>query len=511
MGRVSFMLRLAGVGLLATAAVPADAGRLMLKPEGSPRQLHAPIFGGSTTAFYERLLDDPAKIAALKTMHIGLDRFSGGSDANFYNWRTGLIEISARPDSSAYVRYWVRVAANIARGKPHGVTMEQYESFSRQIGAQVIMVPNLESSSVAEQVEWFKHLAAEGAVPQRIELGNEFWIAMGFDPASLARWPDEPSSMQTMKQYLDAFRPYLPANARIAVQAAAAAFHLPAHPRGRRAQRLRQWDEALRPEPWFDAVTLHLYPRLREVMGNPQAGSTPPTPRNAMPRLKAMMGRVDDGVERELRDIERRLPGKEIWITEWNARGGNPVTQRGDVEPASPAMEMLWTTRMAMVYLRHPSVTASLYFMFSFRPRDPHAMFVLDRRGNYAPVPVAVALRWLNEAANAGGSFQRIVQADARPVAGGGAKDESYLAVEGGLFQSEERATLILENASGESFSFDSATLKPARRPSSVEFMSMPDLSDTARLPARIQSQNSAGTITVAPFSVTRIVWERAD
>ncbi len=271
---------------------------------------------------------------------------------------------------------------------------------------------------------------------------------------------------------------------------------------------MRQWDESLRPEPWFDAVTLHLYPRLREVMGNPGAGSTPPTPRNAMPRLKAMMARVDEGVERELRDIERHLPGKEIWITEWNARGGNPVTQRGDIEPASPAMEMLWTTRMAMVYLRHPSVTASLYFMFSFRPRDRHAMFVADRRGNYAPVPVAVALGWLNQAANAGGSFQRVVQAGAQPVAGGGARDESYLAGEGGLFQSGERATLILENASGESFSLDPATLRPARRPSRVEFMSISDLSETVRLPARIQSQNAGGTITVAPFSVTRIVWD---
>ncbi len=500
-------LLMASVFILGTANGPARAGQLILKPAGNPRQLYTPIFGASTGAFYEHLLDDPVKIAALRTMHIGLDRFSGGSDANFYNWRTGLIEISARPNSSAYVRYWVKAAANIARGKPEGITMEQYGSFSRQIGAQVVMVPNLESSSVAEQVEWFKHLAAEGAVPQQIELGNEFWIAMGFDPASLARWPDEPTSMRIMKHYRDAFRPYLPANAKVAVQAAAAAFHVRENPRGRKALRLWQWDESLRPEPWFDAVTLHLYPRLREVMGNPSAGATPPTPRNAIARLKAMMARVDDGVERQLRDIERRLPGKEIWITEWNARGGNPVVQRGDIEPASPAMEMIWTTRMAMVYLRHPSVTVALYFMLSFRPRDPHAMFVSDGRGSYAPVPVAVALGWLNEAANAGGSFQRVVQARATPIAGGGAREESYLPVEGGLFRSGKRTTLILENASDESFSFDPATLKLARRLSSVEFMSMRNLSDTARRAAKIESQNPKGVIAIAPFSITRVVW----
>lgn len=109
MGRIFFMLRLAAVGfILATAAVPANAGPLILKSEGKPRHLQGPIFGASTTAFYEHLLDDPVKIAALKTMHIGLDRFSGGSDANFCNWRKGLIEISARSDSSAYVRYPAR-------------------------------------------------------------------------------------------------------------------------------------------------------------------------------------------------------------------------------------------------------------------------------------------------------------------------------------------------------------------------------------------------------------------
>jgi hypothetical protein len=337
---------MAVVFLLFANVFSAHADTLSLKSTGKPRPLQGPIMGVSTTAFYERLLEDPIKIAVLKKMSIGLDRFPGGSDANFYNWRTGLIAIQSHPDSSNYVKFWAKAAANIAHGKPNGVTFEQYESFSRQIGAQIIFVPNLESSSIADQVEWFKSLAGKGIVPQRIELGNEFWVAMGNDPTSLARWPDEPTSMQIMKQYLNALKPYLPANAKVAVQAAAGAIGVQ---RGKFGQRLRQWDEDLRSEPWFDAVTLHLYPRLREVMGNPEAGITPPTPGNAMARLTAMMARVDEGVERIIQDMERRLPGKEIWITEWNTRGANTVTQRGNAfEPMSPAMEMLTTTRMAL-------------------------------------------------------------------------------------------------------------------------------------------------------------------
>jgi len=228
-----------------------------------------------------------------------------------------------------------------------------------------------------------------------------------------------------------------------------------------------------------------------------------------MPRLKAMMAQVDDGVERVLQGIERRLPGKEIWITEWNSRGANAVTQRGaDVEPASPAMEMLLATRMALVHLRHSSVTASLFFMYDFRLRNPFSMFVADGKEGYAPVPTAAALRWLNEAANGGGSFQRVVAKDAKPIAGEGVVPQSYLAVEGGLFRSKDHTTLILENVSADVFSLDPATLVPDKRLSTTEFMSMPDLVKTDKLAARIEHQGFAGSITINPFSVSRVVWE---
>jgi hypothetical protein len=383
--------------------------------------------------------------------------------------------------------------------------MEEYDAFSRQIGARVILVPNLESSSIAGQVEWFKRLAGKGIVPQYLELGNEFWVAMGNDPASLARWPDARTSMQIMKQYLDALKPYLPANAKVAVQAAAGSID---ERRGKFGKRLQQWDEDLRPESWFDAVTLHLYPRLRDVMGDPKAGVTPPTPDNAKARLNAMMARVDEGVDGILRNMERKLPGKEIWITEWNSCGANPATQRsGADEPMSPSMQMLAATRMALGYLRHPSVTASLFFMYSFRPRDTYTMFVPDGHGSYAAAPTAAALRWLSEAANNGGSFRRLVREGEQPVPGGGAKNESYLPVEGGLFESPGHATLLVQNASSGGFSFDPSTLLKGRKPNRAETLVTPDLSDTKPAAARIETQDLAKPVNIPPYSLTRIIW----
>lgn len=141
MNKLSLTLRLAVVFSLMTSILLVGANAathakvLTLEPVGHPRLLQGPILGGSTSAFFERLLDNPAKITVLNQMAIGLDRFPGGSDANFYNWRTGLIEIQEYPDSSPYVRFWARASAKIAKGKADGITMEQYAAFSKQIGA----------------------------------------------------------------------------------------------------------------------------------------------------------------------------------------------------------------------------------------------------------------------------------------------------------------------------------------------------------------------------------------
>ena len=351
-----------------------DAAVMTLSVAGKPRSLQGPILGGSTSAFFEHFLDNPAKIAALSKMAIGLDRFPGGSDANFYNWRTRLIEIKAYPDSSPYVRFWAKAAANIARGMPDGVTMEQYAHFSGQIGAEVILVPNLESSGVADQVEWFKHLSGKGLVPQKIELGNEFWVAMGNDSRSLARWPDAPSTIRTMKQYLEALKPYMPPNAKIAVQAAASGFNVHRNPRALFWQRIDRWDDDLRPEPWFDAVTLHLYPRLSEVMGDPLAGITLPTRENAMPRLKAMMAQVDEGTEGVLaahgtapagqRDLDHRVelargqcgyPARRRCRAGFPRDGDAPHRAHGPRSPAPP-----FRHRLAVLHVRFQTTESIL-------------------------------------------------------------------------------------------------------------------------------------------------------
>ena len=206
-------------------------------------------------------------MAAIKTLRPAFVRFPGGSQSNYYDWKTGLFTVVPGKNNADYYARFVTLSQWVARKYPQGIFIEQYQAFSDEIGAELLMVPNFETAPVKDQVAWFEHLAKEGRVPKYIELGNEFWAAMGQDPGVVAHWPDEPTSRKITQRYLTAIKPYLPKDAKIAWQATAPSLRGEAGQHSKVVERFRRWNQDLRPEPWFDAVTIHLYPRLNEVVG----------------------------------------------------------------------------------------------------------------------------------------------------------------------------------------------------------------------------------------------------
>ena len=361
-------------GILCILFAPCGASRaddaakpLVLERFGPERQLPERLLGASAEALVEHLIDNPRKVAALGEMDLAFVRFPGGSQANYYNWRTGLLDVPVGPRSSAYMRFWAEIAPKIRTAFPQGVKIAEYTKFANQIGADVVLVPNLETSSLAEQAEWFRQMRAAGIVPRYIELGNEFWIAMGFDPAVLDRWPDEPASMRIMKQYCDALRPYFPPGARVAVQSSASAFWLRGNPVRAGGRRLRQWDVDLKPADWFDAVTIHPYPRMDTIMGERGAALGWHRPEEAMSLFRTLLAHCDQGTDRVVEDVRQRLPGKDIWVTEWNTRGADYQFK----DEPTPAMYVQLVSRMTFALLRHREVTMSLFFTLNFLRHGP--------------------------------------------------------------------------------------------------------------------------------------------
>jgi hypothetical protein len=483
----------------------AGSTPLVLATVGRPRALPQRLLGASADPFYEHLIDSQVKTGMLASMHLAYTRFPGGTVANYYDWKRGLIFVTGYPNSSAYTNYWVTLAGKIATTFPDGISFEQFKPFADALGAEVVLVPNLETATVADQTAWLAGLAGEGVVPTHIELGNEFWVAMGNDPNVIARWPDEPTSMAISKQYLDAFRPYLPAGAKVAVQAAPGSFWFGPADHGAFWDRLRGWNDDLHPEDWFDAVTTHLYPRLEEVTGDPNANFEPVTPELAQRNYTAMMALHDDGADQNLNDLESRVPGKEIWITEWNPRGGSEW-QPGQTHPITPSIALALTTRMLLTCLRHPSVTVNLYFMMSFLSSTPYAAFV-PSGSSYAPLPAVQALAWFCEAANGGATYQRLVEAGAARLPGGGTQAWTYAAIEGAVFNGGPGMTMILQNAAATARSVDLTQLYGGKVPLTVETMSMPDLADTTQAAAVVSPLAPSLIVTLAPYSVTRLRW----
>lgn len=92
------------------------------------------------------------------------------------------------------------------------------------MGADGILVPNLETSTVGDQLARFEHLARHRVLPKLIELGNEFYLARFGDPALMRTWPDEPTAMAVMRRYEQALRPIVGEGGTIAVRSAASTF-----------------------------------------------------------------------------------------------------------------------------------------------------------------------------------------------------------------------------------------------------------------------------------------------
>jgi hypothetical protein len=480
---------------------PAKA--LSLEKSGEQRKLPPQLLGASAEAMIEHLISDQAKVAVLKGMDLSFVRFPGGSQANYYDWRTGQLHVETTENSSDYMRFWAQAAPKINARSPKGVCIQDYAKFAKEINAESVLVANLETSTLADQTEWFRQMKKDGIAPRHVELGNEFYIAMVFDPEVMKKWPSEPATMKIMKQYADAFRPLLPDGAKMAVQSSASAFHMHPHAAGPKAQRLLQWDENLKPEPWFDAVVIHLYPHIDEIMSSPGSSKGWVKPDEAPRLFKALLARCDEGVDRVVTDVARRLPGKEIWVTEWNPRGVDHTS----LEQPPPGMLALLVSRMTSAYLRHPEVTMSLYFMLDFLQSGPHHVFDADGKGGYEPSPQIVAVRWFDEAANGGITYQRLVEAGAKPVATDGWRHESFREVEAALFSWEGRRTLIVENCSDQPRNLQIPKDIGTDAPFLIETLASPDITAAKAAKPQTLAVKPGGEVQIPAYSLTRIIW----
>jgi hypothetical protein len=317
-------------------------------------------------------------------------RFPGGTVGNYYNWRKGFMEVADEPGGSVYRK--VLIEQSVPRSHkihPQGVFIDDWVKVVDEVGADLVFNPNLETSSLEEQGAWFKHMQGKGIVPRNIEMGTEFFLAMFMEPMTLAKFPDYATTIRRTKEYYDVFRPYLPKGAKVAVQSASSRFKDADPMKGDAlARHGAEWDRDMKPEPWFDAVTTHLYPGLEGSAGK---GALKRLPGDAKPILGAMLARADDGYDRTLTDTIAKMPGKEVWMTEWGpfesaqTLGGAPAFFSG--------MWLHMITRCQMAMLRHPQVTMANCHAGFFQG-NMMSGWVRDGAGGYDQINASSVLHW---------------------------------------------------------------------------------------------------------------------
>ncbi len=124
-------------------------------------------------------------------------------------------------------------------------------------------------------------------------------------------------------------------------------------------------------------------------------------------------------------------------------------------------------------------------------------------------MPVAMAMRWLNEAANGRVTFQRFVEEGNPRLPGKGVRNETYGAVEAGLFRSRGRVTMVLQNVANEARVWRINPDLELGAPSLGDRLELPALTDATPRAARVEAVTVSPTLAVRipPYSLTRVIW----
>jgi hypothetical protein len=499
------------------AVASAGAGPLAVRgtQRGAARILPARFAGFNTPVMWDIPYEDPRLRPLVSALRPALLRFPGGTIANYWNWRSGRVEVGADMMGNFAVG-----ARNASELHPEGASFEDFNAFSRAVGAETILVLNLETSSLDDQVAWVKRLADAGVAPSRIEMGNEFY----FEPLAAAgsgkpaKTPSQTRALEVSRQFAAAIAPHAP-NAKIAVQSSGSRYSQG----DRMARFMTPFDDELTDEPWFQAVTWHIYPEISSAMGLdlPIGGAV----RTVMPErfrsasflsaadaelaLTALLARVEEGSRRQAAFLRAKLPDKEVWVTEWGT-GENLAYYRGE----RPVVTGLWIhvlARQLMCLLREPNVAMALNHSLYMDGLAWSCIRREDSERQYRPIGAYDVFRWFDQAANAGpGGAVKLVELvveGARPARGGGPASESFTGLMALAFETQGHSTWIVHNASLEKARLDLGRLS-GRPPLVAEAMTTPSLieSFSYHVPDIAPLDLDGAAATLPPRSLARIV-----
>ena len=488
---------------------------------GAKRKLPHQYAGFNTPVMWDIPFEDPKFRPLVRGLRPALLRFPGGTISNYWNWRTGRVQTG--PGMFGTFAVGAQQALEL---HPQGASFEDFCDFANAVGAEVIFVPNLETSTLEDQAAWLKHLSDAGVAPTRVELGNEFYFEamMSGGPGPRPRFPNCETALKVSRDYVEAMKAFLPPNVKFAIQSSGSRAMMPHRDPDNATRALWDWDDALRSEPWFHAITWHTYPEIASSAGHidilsgfgPTRARLPERFRSALLlkddtdaqyALSALLATVESGTARQGAFFAKQFPDKEMWVTEWGV-GENLAFYRGD----RPVPTGLWVhvlARQAMAFLRVSAITVALnHSLYMDGPWSCIRREESERQ--YRPTGAYQVFQWINEAANGFGNEVEVTEIEvdgAMPVQGGHDGD-TYKDLAAIQFENGNQCTLLLHNARGADVSISAAELKVGQ-PRNAEAIVTPSLRETYGFgtPPVRKVRVEGGKVTVPAYSLTRLVW----
>jgi hypothetical protein len=489
--------------------VLADAGpvqTIRLSPEAAERALPARFWGYNSPGTYIPY-EMPSYVPAVKALGPHFLRFPGGTVGNYYNWHTGFMEVPDAGDAGGVYRKLMvsKGVPAVRKAHPEGVWVEDWQKIANAVDADMVIEANLETSTPEEQAAWFADMKSKGVPANHVEMGTEFFLAMG-DDMGRKKFPNPEYTTHLTKQFVDAIRPQLPADAKVAVQSSAAAFEMTKAPgpnAGITAQRIWDWDQALKSEPWFDAVTIHFYP---SETGSAGLDRVKKLPDGLTDVFDAMLGRADGGFDRGISDVAQRAPGKEIWMTEYG--GFDPAQTFYHLPIHFSGLWLHQITREMLTMMRHPQLTVSGYHALEC---DGTMMSTFAKDGDgLKPINAAAVQSWFFHASRGPGcTWQRMTIDGAKQiVANGKIPGETYWDVDAGMFRRGSEHTLFIHNASKTPRRIDLSSIMSPRTATSAETIATPDLLVNLELGTPVPQQiATTPSLEVPAYSITKVTW----
>ena len=251
----------------------------------------------------------PGFIQAYRDSGAHFIRFPGGTVANLFNWRTGMLQEYPGIDQALLNRL---KGLNKNLENIGGLRTENFLDFVRKTSSDFSVVLNIHSLSPEDNKAWLQQMHDAGIAVKCIELGNELYLK-----ANRQRYPTVESYIEASKQYAQAAREVFP-QAKIGIVTSHIGYHLDnAVSEEEGEERLKQddreqleWNRKIAEESFYDACVVHLYTYV--------GTSAKPSVAEAYVRALSSSDAMFDKAMGYFRNL---FPGREVWVTEWNLSG----------------------------------------------------------------------------------------------------------------------------------------------------------------------------------------------